>query len=371
MIEAIYADPHHGQTVHSNVGKDGIPTRILDVEDAVRQVWEGAAKAGALRIWCLGDLFHKHNPPQTYVARTIRLYRSLLAEYRGIEWHLFDGNHDFSARPGTENATAALVAALSGERNFVFYDKTTRVDEGERTYVVVPHGFSLDGPPPASGTSILLCHTTFEGAKHGVEETLLADASRSVGDVTGWNWIWTGHIHKGQDFTYRGQPVHYPGSPERIDFAERGEEKTFTVMRWDGDKLFGSRFPIKTRPMVQHEIAVKKGWTIEGQQWPDVSGALVKIVVSVKEKDLKALDPSAVRKHLYAAGAHYVAGFTMNVDRSRAVKDKGMTESLTAVEALRRYAAANLPTNSKEDRQFKEDVVAEGERILSEVSCAS
>lgn len=369
--ELFYGDPHHGQTVHSAIDRStNVPSRILDVERAVEQVWAVADKHGCERIWCLGDLFHVNNPPSTWVARTIRLYRSLLHSFPKIQWCLFDGNHDFNAKPGRENATAGLVEALKHEPNFRFFPTYGCMHDGDRVYHVVPHGARLpDGA--ASDTSvkhILLCHTTFEGAVNGVEETLLADASRSVGNVEGFHWIFSGHIHKGQDLTYMGQPVHYPGSPERIDFAERAEGKSATVVEWKSDHLRMGRALINTRPMVQHAIVVDDKWTVEAEPWPDVSGALVKIVVSVQEKHLGRFDHKAVRDLLYGAGAHYVAGCSMQIDRERKVRDAQMTESLSTAEALRRYARANLPTKTREDRQFVEDVIARGEEILLEAT---
>jgi hypothetical protein len=67
-----------------------------------------------------------------------------------------------------------------------------------------------------------------------------------------------------------------------------------------------------------------------------VQDALVKVVVKGKEANLGRFNAATVRKDLLDAGANYVAGFSMEIERGRVVKDAKMTERLTADAALAR-----------------------------------
>lgn len=385
------SDWHHGCCTHSSVDPvTNVPTRVLDFERSISFVFASADSMGVSRVVNMGDLHHTSSPISTWVARLIALHKQYLnLQRRGeVRWdyHGYDGNHDWAGRAGRKSATAPLVEAFAGDAlffdRFHWYDKVVLVQEwapGVRA-LVIPHGsppvdveFSDDDK-----TNIVLCHTTLPGAVSGVEETLLADKIRDLGTITGRvDAYFSGHIHKPQTFRMTtedgpGALVVYPGSIERIDFGERGEQKGFVVvdlheLREKGEAAI-HRVEIPTRPMIQiHHVLGSEDKPWEGR---DLKGYLVKVVVSGHERDLGSFNAGEVRKKLLEAGADYVAGFSMEIERERVVKDSGMTERLTSEAALDRYVERNVPVTTEEERRFRDAVLANGRRILLEASRA-
>jgi len=81
---------------------------------------------------------------------------------------------------------------------------------------------------------ILLAHASVEGALYGAERQVMLgnDLTLSPGLVKDRRIAYTalGHIHKKQDLNEGGQPpVIYPGSIERVDFGEAGDQKYFVI----------------------------------------------------------------------------------------------------------------------------------------------
>ena len=277
------------------------------------------------------------------------------------------------------DATGPLVEALKGEPWFKWYDRRRSVEEfapGCRA-LFIPHGAKVreEGFPDDAKTNVVFCHTTIEGAVSGAEETLLADKVRDLGVIRGRvDAYLSGHIHKAQEFTYNGALAVYPGSPERIDFGERAEEKSFAVIDLDAIRSKGkgavTRIPLGGRPFVQIDLVVKAGWDSAAETWPDVKDAVVKVVVHVHERDLATFRASDVRTLFMERGANFVSGFTMDIERERQVRDAKMTERLTTADALRRYVERNIPQKTAEEQATARLVVSEGERILKEVANA-
>jgi exonuclease SbcD len=291
--------------------------------------------------------------------------------------HAFDGNHDFNGKPGKRDATAPLVEALSDEPWFRWHARRFLVDEfapGVRA-LFIPHGAKprAEVMPPDEKTNLVFCHTTIQGAVSGAEETLLADKVRDLGEVTGRvDAYLSGHIHKAQEFEYRGSLVVYAGSPERIDFGERDESKSFALI--DLSKVQVERHRsyrrvrLNTRPFVQIDAVVDETWNAAARSWPDVRGAVVKAVVHVQERDLARFVASDVRALLLAAGADYVSGFTMDIERERKVRDALMTERLTPADALKRYVDKNVPQKTAEEKVIAARIVERGIAVLAEAS---
>lgn len=380
MLLGLTGDWHQGCTIHSSVDEETkMPTRVLDIEAGIRQVFEKCIEHGAERVVAAGDLYHVDDPPTTYVARSIDLIRSLGRSARAampaFEMHAFDGNHDFNGKPGKRNASAPLAEALKDEPWFRWYPKRQTVEEfapGARA-LFIPHGTKVreDAFPDDAKANLVFCHTTIQGAVSGAEETLLADKVRDLGPIHGRvDMYLSGHIHKPQEFSYQGALVIYPGSLERIDFGERDEQKSFVLI--DLSKVVVERersyrrIVLRTRPMVQIDLVLSAGWTAQAHPWPDVKDAIVKVVVHAHERDLSAFRASEVRDLLVARGANYVCGFGMDIEREREVRDPEMTERLTPADALRRYVEKNLPHKTADQQATVRAILDEGSRILAE-----
>lgn len=368
-------DWHVGAVTHSSIDKtEMLPTRLLDCEDAIQHVWHIADAKGCQWIIVLGDVFHISKPPPTYIARVIRLLRGLLKSFPDIGVLMFPGNHDYNGKAGQEHATAPIAEALSDMENFTYVSETATYRIGpNRTLHVVPHGceISLTNLDPDE-ENYLLCHTTFEGATHGVEEILLADQARDIGEIPEgyFDAIFSGHIHKAQAFEYRGQMVFYPGSIDRVDFGERAEEKSVLVVDFDANEsMQWNRVVVPgRRPFVQIDLTVDESWVNEAfVPQVDVAEAIVKVVVHVSEESLPRFQADSIRNKILGAGANFVAGFQMDIRRSRQVKDAKMTESLTLDQAFNRYVERNVAI----DDDMREEIIEVGKRIIKEANDAA
>ena len=375
---AATSDLHYGCTVHSSINAERhLPQRLLDYEETLRQIFQSCQQNGVRVLYILGDVFHTNNPPSTYIARFIALIRRLIAEF-GIEVVAFDGNHDWNGKPGLESATAAIREAQIPGLTWV--EEAGFIEDTEANILVIPHAAPHDGFAfPSNGKpNIVMCHTTIQGATHGAEETLLADDARSLGEINGRIDVYlTGHIHKPQEFGYQGAKVIYPGSPDRIDFGERDEDKGFVIWEADLDPstppgILYKRVPLDVRPFIQKTVVVEEGWQPDSVVWPDAEGSVMKVRVKMREEDQDAFNANEVRAWLLEhLKPNFLTGFEMDIARSRAVRDEGMTERLTMHDAFTRYVERNTPFKTAKDKAFRKAVLEVGLRIIREARDAA
>ncbi len=81
---------------------------------------------------------------------------------------------------------------------------------------------------------ILTAHASVQGAKYGSERTVMLGADLvlpgSLVRDARLDYVALGHIHKPQDLNENAHPpVIYPGSIERVDFGEAGDDKFFII----------------------------------------------------------------------------------------------------------------------------------------------
>lgn len=376
-------DWHLGCTVHSSVDRDtNVPTRVTDFEHAAESLLMAATVLKLDRVVNMGDLYHVNSPISTWIARSITLHKRHINLKSRWDYHAFDGNHDFAGRAGRRSATGPLVEAFKDEASFVWYAAPRLVEEwapGVRA-LVIPHGSPpVDVEfPDDEKTNLVLCHTTVEGAVSGAEETLLADKVRALGSIQGRvDAYFSGHIHKPQMFRYQGEweapaLVVYPGSIERIDFGERDEQKSAVIvdlheLREKGEGAI-QRYRLDSRPMIQAEFWLGQDvetWLGDVSRFQD---AIVKVVVRGHERDSGGFSPVEIRRRILEAGANYVSGFSMDIERERVVKDSGMTERLTPDAAFSRYVERSIVGEGHEEQRFRAEVLQHGARILQEAS---
>jgi DNA repair protein SbcD/Mre11 len=81
---------------------------------------------------------------------------------------------------------------------------------------------------------ILAAHASVQGASYGGERSVMLGSDLvlpgSLVKDSRLSYVALGHIHKAQDVNQGQQPpVIYPGSIERVDFGEAGDEKFFVI----------------------------------------------------------------------------------------------------------------------------------------------
>ncbi|HEY0074670.1 MAG TPA: exonuclease subunit SbcD [Abditibacteriaceae bacterium] len=107
--------------------------------------------------------------------------------------------------------------------------------------------------------AVLISHIHVRGAQtHNLYRvTELEDVIFEPGDVpTSWAYVAYGHIHKPQSAVEGAPHVRYCGSVERLDFAERVDEKSVVLFEIGAEGLKGAPqiLPLETSPILYFNI---------------------------------------------------------------------------------------------------------------------
>jgi exonuclease SbcD len=180
-----------------------------------------------------------------------------------------------------------------------------------------------------------------------------------------FDYVALGHIHRQQDMNPKGQPhVVYSGSPDRIDFGEKDEEKGFMHVRlWKGgaDCTF---FPVQnSRRLLELDIDAdcdapteKIVATIKRQS---LRNAIVKLTYSIGAERLPMVHEREIREAL--APAFFVVSIQRRVTRATATRGSDFSEAKTPRENLALYLERDSEWATSKDRllEFAEPLFRE------------
>lgn len=251
----------------------GLPVRIMDFLRSLDEIIDAAVKEEVDLVIFAGDAYKDRSPAPTFQRewgrRIMRLSRA------GIPTLLLVGNHDLSPAVGRAHAlsefdtldvphirTLAEPSFLSAEElnrlgpegtsldlqvlalpwisrsqmaGFLEDDGRSREEIGKAFQVWLREQIQewLRDADPATPT-VLAAHATVEGAVYGNERSVMLGKDLVIpADLAAHpdlDYTALGHIHKPQDLNPDGHPpVIYPGSIERIDFGEAGDQKFYLI----------------------------------------------------------------------------------------------------------------------------------------------
>jgi len=259
------ADIHFGVENYGIIDpKTGIHTRLLDFERALNYCIDYAIEHNVDFFLFAGDAYKTTNPSPTQQRLFVKCFLRLHAA--GIPAVIVVGNHDnplsfgksntldlFSDLPLTgfhviSKPRAFILETKSGPVNIVgipWPNRTTITSSqhhmfksssqltdyiSESTITILNH---LIKPLDKELPSILTGHLTvssgiFSGSEkraiYGTDPLFLPSQLA----IEPFDYVGLGHLHRHQNLNPNGHaPVVYSGSPERIDFGERKEEKGF------------------------------------------------------------------------------------------------------------------------------------------------
>lgn len=232
----------------------GLQTEIMDrtqdVYESLDKIISYAIKE-KVDVFCfLGDWYHD-NKPSTYLEKlSIRLLNRL--EIAKIETVMIIGNHCVIAAPGKIHALEPLQEI--GYRYIHIIDdvdvvwikkvkficlphitKARLVDKGEK--ITKPDKYfdmrakEILGNLDDSTVNIVLSHLNIEGAEAGSEGYFIKGEHEnfpvSLKNSDKIDMILNGHIHRRQILDGN---IILPGSIQRNNFAEAGDEKSFMIL---------------------------------------------------------------------------------------------------------------------------------------------
>jgi len=243
----------------------GLPLRVLDFLKSLDTIVDTAIDEKVDLVIFAGDTYKDRSPAPTYQREWgKRIYR--LSESK-IPTLLLVGNHDLSPATGRAHALQEFntlqvphvrvldkpqflsaedlelpvqvialpwvsksgmmaYSEMSGEETEKVYDKL----EDLLTEFVKDCFEKVDEKLPV----IMTAHASVQGAKYGAERMVMLGndlvLSGSLVRDKRLDYVALGHIHKPQNLNEDAHPpVIYPGSIERVDFGEAGDDKFFVI----------------------------------------------------------------------------------------------------------------------------------------------
>ncbi len=387
-----FADAHIDM---SNYGRrdpeTGLPVRVLDFLKSLDTIIDTAIAEKVDLVIFAGDAYRDRSPAPTFQRewgkRIIRLSKA------GIRTLLLVGNHDLSPALGRANAiqefdtleiphvtVLARPQFLSAEElglpaqviaipwvsrsGLVASTDASLADTGEVLTNIEERltnlvNMWLENIDPALPV-ILTAHASVEGAKYGSERTVMLGADMilpgSLVRDPRLDYVALGHIHKPQDLNENSHPpVIYPGSIERVDFGEAGDEKFFIIAEVErGHTKVDWRKLKDIRPFIDRYIRLDSAENVTAvlkSALPPAEvlvGAVIRLTVDyVREWDT-LIDESALRRYTEDAFEFHLVKRPQIESRIRLPGDQAVS-SLSPLELLDQYwLASHAPPEDTE-----------------------
>jgi len=196
--------------------------------------------------------------------------------------------------------------------------------------------------------TILTAHASVQGATYGGERTvMLGDdiviPSSLVKDER-LDYVALGHIHKAQDLNENSHPpVVYPGSIERVDFGEAGDDKFYVIASIEkGKTTVDWRELTGIRPFVDRHVKLESEEDVTHaliDAFPDpaeLRDAIVRLTVEYPREWEAAIDEASLREHTAEALEFHLVKRPHWKTRIRLAEDQALG-SLSPLDLLEKY----------------------------------
>jgi exonuclease SbcD len=359
--------------------RTGLPLRVLDFLKSLDSIVDAAITEKVDLVIFAGDAYRDRSPAPTFQRewgkRIIRLSKA------GIRTLLLVGNHDLSPALGRANAIQEFdtleiphVSVLDrpefleakdlslpvqviaipwvARSGLVAATDTSLADASEiftnieERLTSIVNGY-LERADPHLPT-ILTAHASVQGAAYGSERTVMLGADLvlpgSLVRDARLDYVALGHIHKPQDINPNAHPpVIYPGSIERVDFGEAGDEKFFIIaevekgrtrVEWrklDGIRPFIDRY-VQLESPEDVTAVLKSALPAPGQ----MADAIVRLTVDYLREWEPLIDEPALRRHVEPAFDFHLVKRPQIEARIRLPADQAIS-SLGPLELLDQY----------------------------------
>lgn len=358
----------------------GFPIRVMDFLKSLDTIVDTAITEEVDVVFFAGDAFKDRNPLPQYQAEFAR--RILKLEAAKIPTYLLVGNHDKSTRTRSH----ALLDFITFQTKYVqvidelSFQKVQLDDWGfdlialpwihksrlQQSEVISKIEEMIEDLDPET-PNIFLGHCSVSGVQYstGQMATLGADLMlpKPLLTQSGFDYVALGHIHKPQTMN-EDPPVIYPGSIERVDWGEAGEDKFFiiTELFYNGDPEIEWR-KLDIRSFKDYKIILEDKDRIIDQVIETIdegsAGDMVRIKLEYPEQWSSLINNQEIENLFPEALSVQVVHEPIRTNQARLDLDKGIEE----------YAPDKLLELYLEDKGFQEDekqeVLEAGRKIMS------
>ncbi|HXW85938.1 MAG TPA: exonuclease SbcCD subunit D [Candidatus Bathyarchaeia archaeon] len=384
MIRFVHtADIHFGVENYGKIDPHtGIHSRLLDFAKAVDFCIDVAIEQQVDFFLFCGDAYKTHHPSQTQQKLLLKAFLRLYNAH--IPVIIIVGNHDHPLSFGKANTldlfqelpvngfhviakpTSMVLETKSGPVSIVgipwparntiaIAQKHFQKSSAELTdyiaktvaHIIFAFAQKLDPQLPA----VLAGHLTvssgvFSGSEkraiYGTDPLFLPSQLA----IPPFDYVALGHLHRHQNLNANGHPaVVYSGSPERIDFGERKEEKGFCVVTIESKEKTAYEFiPTPTRSFIQFDITLNEheGQTqqlISAISRHNIADAIIKIIYRIPAGKKDLVDINALQNA--CASAHCLAGVVPYIQRVQRERRTQLFDiSMDVQDVIRTYLAA-------------------------------
>jgi len=366
----------------------GLPLRVLDFLKSLDTIVEAAIVEKVDLVIFAGDAYRDRSPAPTFQRewgkRIIRLSKA------GIPTLLLVGNHDLSPALGRANSIqefetldiphvtvldkpqflstsdlglpvqviaipwvsrSGILAAINAAPEEIFSNIEERLTELVNMW--------LEKADPALPV-ILTAHASVQGAKFGSERTVMLGSDLvlpgSLVRDPRLDYVALGHIHKPQDLNENAHPpVIYPGSIERVDFGEAGDDKFFVIADITHGRTEVQWHKLENiRPFIDRHITLESAENVTGilkSALPAaeiLNGAIVRLTVDYTREWDTLIDESALRHYAEAAFEFHLIKHPKIEARIRLPANQ-VVSSLSPLELLNQYWRASHAEDNEAD----------------------
>jgi exonuclease SbcD len=211
---------------------------------------------------------------------------------------------------------------------------------------------------------ILAAHASVQGAIYGGERSVMLGSDMvlpaSLVRDSRFSYVALGHIHKAQDVN-KGQqpPVIYPGSIERVDFGEAGDEKFYVIAHIESGKpthvewrkLEGRRFIDCSVRLTNTDDIMEHIFTALPPQG-ELSDTILRLALEYPFEWEGMIDEQAIRRYAESCLEFHFLRRPQREARLRLPSDKAIS-SLTPLDLLDLYWRT-LNTDAEESEALQQ-----------------
>ena len=368
MSVIIVGDPHIGAGV--SIGKTGLGSnlnsRIADQFNLLDFIFDQAVDNNSTDLIITGDVFEDPKPSSQLITMFISWLKKC-ASY-GVNVHIITGNHDVLRSGNFYISPLDIISELELDNIFIYKSIDTLII-GTTAYTLVPFRdrkslqcstnndainivgglikYELVGIP-ITYTKILVGHLAIEGSIPIGDE--LSDLNNElmcpINIFEGYDYVWMGHVHKPQVMSKNPYVAHV-GSMDISNFGETEQKKHIIIFDSNFDTI-----DLPTRKLKKINIIIPKDIKdttkyVLDQLKDSYDNAILKVELSLEDKELPSVDKLTIEKALLSKGAFNISSISQSKKVNLIKKDNSVNNTMSPLSAINTYAHAHVDKDKR------------------------